>query len=167
MDDLINLTSDERNELEAVLVANPSAKEFRRAQALLLLDENNGVAEVAELLRTSRQTIYNWIARFQLRRTRTVKERLRDAPRDGRPATVGEIIDELLDEILDDDPRSYGYRSTVWTADLFQQYLQDYFQIQTGERSVQYALARLGIHWKRPRHTLALRDPAWPQAKGA
>jgi len=167
MDDLINLTSVERDELEAILISNPPAKEFKRAQALLLLDENNSVAEIAELLRTSRQTIYNWVARFQLRRTRTVQERLRDAPRGGRPATVGEIIDELLDEILDADPRSYGYRSTVWTADLFQQYLQDYFQIQSSERSVQYALARLRINWKRPRHTLALRDPLWQQAKGA
>jgi transposase len=167
MDELIDLTSDERNELEAVLVAKTSAKEFKRAQALLLLDENNSVAEIAELLRTSRQTIYNWIARFQLRRTRPVEERLRDAPRDGRPATVGEIIDELLDEILDADPRAYGYRSTVWTAELFQQYLRDYFQLNASERSVQYALKRLCVRWKRPRHTLALRDPVWQQAKGA
>jgi transposase len=167
MDELIDLTSGERNELEAMLVANLSAKEFKRAQALLLLDENNSVAEVAELLRTSRQTIYNWVARFQLRRTRPVKERVRDAPRDGRPATVGEIIDELLDEILDDDPRDYGYRSTVWTAELFQQYLRDYFQIDASERSVQYALKRLSVRWKHPRHNLALRAPAWQQAKGA
>jgi len=167
MDELIDLTSGERNELEAILAANLSAKEFKRAQALLLLDENNSVAEVAELLRTSRQTIYNWVARFQLRRTRPVEERLRDAPRDGRPATISEIIDELLDEILDSDPRIYGYRSTVWTAELFQQYLCDYFQINAGERSVQYALKRLSVRWKHPRHTLALRDPAWQQAKGA
>lgn len=167
MDELIDLTSGERSELEGILTANLSAKEFKRAQALLLLDENNSVAEVAELLRTSRQTIYNWVARFQLRRTRPVEERLRDAPRDGRPATLSEIIDELLDEILGDDPRTYGYRSTVWTAELFQQYLRDYFQISAGERSVQYALKRLSVRWKHPRHTLALRDPAWQQAKGA
>lgn len=37
MDDLIKLTTSERNELEAILVANLSAKEFKRAQALLLL----------------------------------------------------------------------------------------------------------------------------------
>jgi transposase len=167
MDDLLNLTFSERSELEAVLIANPSAKEFKRAQGLLLLDENNSVAEIAELLRVSRQTIYNWVTRFQLRRTRTVEERLRDAPRDGRPATVSEIIDELLDEILDADPRPYGYRSTVWTAELFQQYLRDYFQINASERSVHYALKRLGIRWKHPRHSLALRDPDWQQAKGA
>jgi transposase-like protein len=75
MDDLIKLTTSERNELEAILVANSSAKEFKRAQAWLLLDEQNSVAEIAELLRTSRQTIYNWSARFQHRRPRTVEER--------------------------------------------------------------------------------------------
>ena len=167
MDDLLKLTYEERSVLEVVLRSQASGKEFQRAQALLLMDENESVADIAELLRVSRQTIYNWVTRFQLRRTQPVGERLRDAPREGRPATVGEIIDELLDEILDDDPRNYGYRSTVWTAELFRQYLQDYFQLQAGARSVQYALRRLGIRWKHPRHTLALRDPVWQQAKGA
>lgn len=167
MDELLKLTNEERNALEATLRANVPGKELQRAQALLLLDESEPVAEVADVLRVSRQTIYNWVARFQLRRSRTVAERLRDAPRDGRPATVGEIIDELLDEIIATDPRDYGYRSTVWTAELFQQYLADYFQLAASERSVQYALQRLQVHWKRPRHTLALRDPRWQQAKGA
>jgi transposase len=117
--------------------------------------------------RVSRQTIYNWVERFQSRRSRAAPERLRDAPRDGRPATVGEIIDELLDEILEMAPCHFGYRSTVWTAELFQQYLSDYFDIRAGLRSAPYALRRLRARWKRPRHTPALRDPFWQQAKGA
>lgn len=167
MDDLLKLTYEERGALEAVLLSNAPGKEFQRAQALLLLDENESVTEIAQLLRVSRQTVYNWVERFQARRSRAVPERLRDAPRDGRPATVGEIIDELLDEILETDPRHFGYRSTIWTAELFQQYLSDYFDIRAGLRSVQYALQRLRVRWKRPRHTLALRDPFWQQAKGA
>jgi transposase len=167
MDDLLKLTSEERDTLEAAMRSNISSKEFQRAQALLLLDESEPVAEIADLLRVSRQTIYNWVEGFQQRRTRTIEERLRDAPRDGRPATVGEIIDELMEEILETDPREYGYRSTVWTAELFQQYFADYFRLPVSERSVQYALQRLQIRWKRPRHTLALRDPRWQQAKGA
>lgn len=167
MDDLLKLTYEERSALEALMGANASGKEFQRAQALLLLDENESVADIATLLRVSRQTIYNWVERFQARRTRSVPERLRDAPRDGRPATVGEIIDDLLDELLDSDPREFGYRSTVWTAALFQQYLSESFGLPASARSVQYALQRLAVHWKRPRHTLALRAPHWQQAKGA
>jgi transposase len=167
MDDLINLTDDERVGLQAALGAGLSAKQYRRAQALQLLDDGAAASEVAELLGVSRQTVYNWSSRFQHRRSRPVAERLLDAPRDGRPATVGEIIDELLDEVLDADPRTLGYRSTVWTAELFQDYLRESFRIAASRRSVQYALRRLRIRWKRPRHTLALRAPAWRQAKGA
>jgi hypothetical protein len=113
MDDLLKLTNEERGALEAVLSSNAPGKEIQRAQALLLLDENEGVTEIAQLLRVSRQTVYNWVERFQARRPRAAPERLRDAPRDGRPATVGEIIDELLDGILETGPRHFGYRSTV------------------------------------------------------
>jgi transposase len=165
--DLINLTYDERSELESALFRDISSKEFQRAQAILLIDEGTSIPEVADLLRVSRQTVYNWVARFQSRRSRPVPQRLSDAPRDGRPATISDIIDDLLDEIIDTDPRIYGYRSTVWTAELFQQYLSDFFQIAAGRRSVQYALKRLRVTWKRPRHSLALREEHWRQAKGA
>ena len=72
MDDLLKLTDEERGALEAVLRSNASGKEFQRAQALLLLDENESVVEIAQLLRVSRQTIYNWVERCQARRTRAV-----------------------------------------------------------------------------------------------
>lgn len=137
MDNLLKLTRKERDTLEVTMRSNISSKEFQRAQALLLLDESEPVADIADLLRVSRQTIYNWLERFQQRRTRTMAERWRDAPRGGRPATVGEIIDELLEEILETDPREYGYCSTVWTAALFQQYLAEYFHLPVSERSVQ------------------------------
>jgi hypothetical protein len=112
MDDLINLSHHERSALEAALRGGADAKVFQRAQALLLIDEGAGVIEVAELLRGPRQTVYNWLLRFQTRRTRPVVQRLGDASRDGRPATVGELIDELLDEVLETDPCAFGYRST-------------------------------------------------------
>lgn len=108
MDDLLRLTYEERGALDAVSPSNAPGKEFQRAQALSLLGENESVTEIAQLLRVSRQTVYNWVERFQARRSRAAPERSRDAPRDGRPATVGEIIDELLDEILETDPRHFG-----------------------------------------------------------
>ena len=166
MDNLLNLTFIERNDLESVLADETEVSKYQRAQALLLIDEGTSVAEVSELMRVSRQTIYNWLARFQKRRSRPVLERLCDAPRDGRPATVGDIIDDLLDELIGTDPRTYGYRSTVWTAELFRQYLFDYFQISASKRSVHYALDRLKVIWKRPRHTIARRAECWRQAKG-
>ena len=166
MDDLIKLSYRERSGLEHLLITATDARQFQRAQALLLLDEGTSVSDIAELLHVSRQTVYNWWTRFASRQLLETGDRLSDAPRSGRPATASEIIDELLDELLGTDPRIYGYRSTIWTAELFQQYLVDYFEITVSRRSVHYALERLGVIWKRPRHSLARRAEFWRQAKG-
>ena len=148
--------------MEAVLKSRANGEILQRAQALLLLDEEERATDVAELLRVSRQTVYNWVARFEQRSECNLTERLADAPRSGRPVTAK----ALIDSVIDSDPRDYGYNSTVWTADLLRCYLSDIHQEEVGLRSVGYALSRLGLRWKRPRYTLMLRAPFWRQAKG-
>ena len=49
---------------------------------------------------------------------------------------------------------------------LLRQHLAESHQLSVSQRSVSYALSRLGIRWKRPRHQLALRARHWRQAKG-
>ena len=56
-----------RGELESLLALTPSAKEWCRARALLWLADGRPVAEVAELLLVSRQSVYNWADRFERR----------------------------------------------------------------------------------------------------
>jgi len=166
MDKICKLTYRERSALESVLATSQQAKPFRRAQALLLLDEGEQPEAVAELMRVSRQTIHNWGARFNKWSELSVAERLFDAPRSGRPAIANGIIDDLLDEIVETDPRQWGYHSTVWTAKLLQDYLADCYQMTVRRRSVRYALDRIRVAWKRPRHTLALQELNWRQVKG-
>src|SRR4029079_975954 len=88
-------------------------------------------------------------------------QRLADAPRGGRPPTALGIIDPLLAAVIDSDPRELGYRSTGWTNGLLRHYLREMHGLSVSRRSVQRALARLGICWKRPRHQLALRPDTW------
>jgi transposase len=155
-----------RGELEALLAQTPSAKEWCRARALLWLAEGRPVAEVAELLRVSRQSVYNWADRFERRDDLDLRDRLLDAPRSGRPPTATGVIDPLISEIIDKDPCGLGYRSTTWTAILLVRYLKRTHGIEVSRRSVGLALDRLGIRWKRPRHELALRPVTWRQSKG-
>ena len=70
--------------LQDIVSHTPLAKERCRAQALLWLAEGSDVGEIAELLRVSRQTIYNWLSRFQGRSELDLRARLLDAPRLGR-----------------------------------------------------------------------------------
>jgi transposase len=134
---------------------------LRRAQALLWRDEGESIAEVGERLGVSRRTICYWQAHFRERQALELTARLGEGPR-----TAAGIIDPLLESVLDQDPRELGYRSTVWTAPLLRQYVEDAHDLSVSRQSVSLALGRLRIRWKRPRHHLALRAPTWRQAKG-
>jgi transposase len=163
---MINLNSKQAARLEALLTQARDARVFKRVQALLWLDEGDQIEEVAERLRVSRQTVYNWIARFEARAGLPLEARLADADRSGRPRTALSVIDDLIDEVIDQDPRQFGYRSTIWTAPLLQYHLAEEHGIEVCVKSVRLAINRLLIRWKRPRYHLALRDRHWQQAKG-
>lgn len=161
-----SLNRRERRRVEEIAARTDDPKALRRAQALLWRARGESAREVAERLGVSRRTIFNWGARFHHRQELAIAWRLADGPRSGRPRTAYEIIDPLIDGIIDQDPRTLGYRATVWTAPLLRQYLAEGQGIEVSRQSVSLALARLRIKWKRPRHQLALRSPTWRQAKG-
>jgi transposase len=118
------------------------------------------------VLQVSRQTVYNWLSRFQERVELDLRARLLDAPRLGRPRTASGTIDELVAAVIDGDPRTFGYHATVWTAPLLSRYLGDHHAIEVSDRTVSRAIDRLRMRWKRPRHELALRPEMWRQSKG-
>lgn|SRR5262249_18747584 len=166
MSELIKLTGKQRIELETLLTHHSDSRLYQRAFALLLLDDGQSVDEIATTLFISRQTLYNWVSRFQQRHEGSSLTRLADAQRGGRPVTVKGIIDPLVDAVIDSDPRDYGYNSTVWTAPLLRRYLLEQHQHEVSLRSIGHSLVRLRLRWKHPRHRLARRDPHWRQAKG-
>jgi transposase len=160
------LSHRQRGELQDIVSHTPWAKERCRAQALLWLAEGSDVADVADRLDVSRQTIYNWLSRFQERAEWDLRARLLDAPRRGRPRAASGTLDELIAAVIDGDPRTLGYHATVWTAPLLCQYVRDHHGIEVSDKTISRAIDRLGIVWKRPRHELALRPKTWRQSKG-
>lgn len=163
---LFALSYRERIALEELASHTEDANQFCRANALLWLDEGDSALEVAERLRVSRQTVYNWAFRFQQRNDLDINSRVADGERSGRPKTAKGIIDPLIEKILNENPEDYGYNSTIWTAPLLVQYLLDKHEIEVSSDSVSLAIKRLKLRWKRPRHHLALRPDTWKQSKG-
>jgi transposase len=163
---LIILSARLRGELEDLVLRTPLAKERCRAQALLWLAEGLSAEQVADTFQVSRQAVYNWLDRFLRREGRDLRDRLLDAPRPGRPASIAGIIDPLIDAAFAQDPRELGYHATVWTAEWLVEYLKQAHGIKVSRQSVSLAIARLGLRWKRPRHRLAAQEEHWRQAKG-
>jgi len=151
--------------LQEIVRVTRDARLLRRGQALLWYLEGESIAAIAERLEVSRQTVYNWVARFAAG-TGSVAERLADAERSGRPATAKGKIDSFLADLIDTDPRDFGYAATAWTAPLLQKHLAEQQQAKVSVISVRRALHRLRRRWKRPRYRLALRPATWRQAKG-
>jgi transposase len=162
----LKLSSQERRRLTALARQTTDADVLRRVQALLWLASGHEVFDIAERLCVCRRTIYYWFEQYESRKADDIIARLSVLPRSGRPRTALGIIDPLIDKVIDVDPRELGYRSTVWTATLLKEHLSESHQLSVSERSISYALARLGICWKRPRHQLMLRARHWRQAKG-
>lgn len=160
------LSARETAALLELKVHEQRGDEMRRAQALLWLSDGESVAEIAKRLSVTRQSVYNWVQRFQDRRGATLLERLRDAPRSGRPPMALGIIDPLIAEVIDEDPNDYGYQASTWTAPLLASYLHKVYHIDVSDKSVSRAIARLRVRWKRPRHGLAHRPTTWRQSKG-
>src|SRR6516225_8020670 len=119
------LTPSERSQLGSFIRNAPSGRECCRAQALLWLDQQQTPDEVAHHLGVTRQTLYNWVHRFQQRGGLELQVRLNDGDRSGRPPSALGIIDPIIDAVIDQDPRQFGYRCTVWTASLLQYYLRE------------------------------------------
>lgn len=160
------LSRKEQAELKWLIGHTPDARLLCRAQAVLWFVASVSVDEIAQRLFVSRQSVYNWLERFQERAQLSLSARLADDTRSGRPRTAHGIIDPLIKEIVETDPRELGYRATIWTAPLLQAYLHEEHQIMVSCKSVSFAIARLQMRWKRPRHRLALRPQTWRQAKG-
>lgn len=162
----LKLSKRELGELEELAAHGVDARQVRRAQAALWYSRGESIAQIAERLAVTPQTIYNWFARLCQRSDRPLADRVNDGPRSGRPATALGIIDPLIDRVIDTSPRTLGYAHTIWTAVLLQRYLREHHQIDVCRQSVSQALRRLGIRWKRPRHQLSRRAAHWRQSKG-
>lgn len=161
-----SLSFKDRTCIEGIATCTDNADELRRAQALLWLDDGESAQEVAQRLGITRQSVYNWTTRFEMRSNLNMSARLLDDPRSGRPRTACGVIDPIIVQIIQSDPGEFGFRSTVWTAPLLKQYLLEERDIVVSRQSVSLAIKRLEIRWKRPRHNLALRSTTWRQAKG-
>jgi transposase len=155
----LQLTSYQRRRLCRQLAEARDARLYRRTLAVLEFDRGRSAADIAAMLRVSRQSVSNWVGAYALAHDPTA---LADADRPGRPPLLAEDADDLLRRLLGCSPQDLGYPATTWTVPL----LQEQIQHETGQRpsddTVRRKLHQLDYVWKRPRYVL---DPD-PELRG-
>ncbi len=132
-------------------------KAIKRLTAAREYLEGLSPADIEDKYGWDRQTVYNWLNRFE---ERGFEAALYDDSRPGRPS---ELSDDRLDQFsaaLHNPPEEAGYDAPAWSTALAQQYLIEAFDVAFSRRHVRRLMHKAGVSPKRPRPEPASADEA-------
>jgi transposase len=133
-----------------------------RAQIVLLSAEQGLKAEeISKIVRESAVTVLCWLKRYIAEGS----EGLLDAPRVGRSATVTEEFRKQLLENVRLRPRSLDLSYSMWTLQRLADFMAEKTGIRVSDETIRRELAKVGIVFSRPQHTISSPDPEYQVKK--
>lgn len=121
---------------------------IKRISALLLLGDNQSVETIAERLGVCKQTIYNWVHAFLLRRWASLRPRT--AP--GRKAKLTAAQQQRLGALIDAGPEAAGYDTGCWNSALIQDLIWREFGQLYNVHYLSDLLGALGFSYQKARY---------------
>lgn len=153
----MELTADQRMELERRGRTGRPAHLRVKALALLNIADGRPVADVAAMFRVSRQALYDWRKRYAASGIAGLGVR----PGRGRKSAVD--LDQVKDTVRR-SPREFGIARTRWTLRAVGQAVPSL--VGYSARGVQKVLKRAGLSYKRGQAWLHSPDPEYARKKG-
>jgi transposase len=157
----VELTADQQHEVRERLRRRDLAPHTRlRLECIRLMAWGMTVPDVAGLLECNHVTVRGAVHRF----AEGGFDALEDAPRAGRPPSVGRADREALAALLDESAR----QGRTWTAAGLCDWLRAERGVEVSPAWLTELLHRDGFRWKRTRDTLRHKaDPVLQQAARA
>lgn len=157
-----HLTKEQLIELEELYQKTHKPRYRTRAQMVLRSAEKGLKAEeIAQIVRESHITVLGWLKRYLAEGI----EGLKDAPRPGRSSRLTEEYRKQLLESVRRRPRSLGLEYSMWTLQRLSDYMAEETGIRTSYETVRRELAKEGIVFSRPQHTISSPDPEYQVKK--
>jgi transposase len=145
------LTWWQRQRLMEQLKETQDAGVYRRTLAILEVSRGQSIAQVAQVLGVTRQSVYNWIASYAQTHD---PHALQDEHRSGRPSLWTEDHQALLRLLMDHTPDEFAYFAVNWTVPLLQEQWEHSTGLHLSDETVRRGLQGLGYVWKRGRYEL-------------
>jgi len=156
------LQAEQQSELEELYQKTDKPRYRTRAQMVLLSAEKGLKAEeIAQIVRESDITVLRWLKRYLAEGI----EGLKDNPRPGRSTVVTEEYRKRLLEVVRRRPRSLGLEYSMWTLQRLSDYLAEETGVRICDETVRRELAKAGIVFSRPQHTISSPDPDYQVKK--
>lgn len=133
--------------LERLRQAEKDVKTRERLHAVILELKDYSREEIANILSTTRATVWRWIKRFN----KGGVNGLRDKHKTGRPGKMGAEEKKRLREELKKSPREAGYTFDSWSTKLVLHHLKEKYSVTYHPRYIQRFLGKLRIKLKIPR----------------
>jgi transposase len=154
----VTLDQAAREELDRRYQTTRDATTRTRYQMVLLRAEGHPVVQVAHITRRSPDTVRRVLRRYLAGGPDAVPHRLHlGQPPHYPPAWEAELV-----RVAEEDPRSVGVDSALWSCRLLADYLAAVTGHRAGIETVRLALHRAGYVGKRPRWTLQRKAQAQP-----
>lgn len=120
---------------------------YKIVWALLLLEQNHTVSEIAELLHVSSRTLYDWMDRFIIHRFSWLSS-LHFRGRGRKPKLTSKQRDTLYEMIVQ-GPQEAGYDCGAWNSPMIAQVIQKRFNVTYNPRYLCALLQDLGLSYQK------------------
>lgn len=127
----------------------------KRIHAVILNHEGNTTGKIAQLLKSPRSCVFEWLSNYLT----YGEESFLEGYRSGRPSRLSKNQKQELSDIVESGPISYGYLSGVWTAVMIKEVIKNEFKVKYDSRHVRRILDELNFSLQRPKRILANADP--------
>lgn len=129
----------------------------QRATALCLLHQGMKPQTVADTLAVSLGSIHKWHARWRAGGL----DALANQPKCGAPPKADEAYWQRVEEVVAQEPATFGYAFTVWTAERLIAHMVTETGIELSASRFQTIMRQRGYVYRRPKHDLGnLQDPS-------
>jgi transposase len=122
-------------------------RRVQRLLALVGLAEERPVAELAERLAVSEETIYAWLRAFALAGWAS----LRRGASPGRPPKLTPVQRDRLKEVITAGPEAAGYPTGCWNSALVQDWIEREFKVLYSVHYIAELLRGLGFTYQKAR----------------
>jgi transposase len=128
---------------------------------LLSAEKRLDTEEIADIVRESSVTVLRWLHRYIAEGI----QGLMDAPRAGRSSVVTDEFRKRLLEIVRRRPGSLKIEYSMWTLQRLTDFMAEDTGIRVSTETIRRALAKEGIVFSRPQHTISSPDPEYQVKK--
>lgn len=153
------LTSKQKQELQSLINdTNSSGKEVRRAQAVLLLDQDTDIQMIVSLATYSRRQIFDVRKNYLDKGIKAVKDKRKGKPKE---ILAKKQRNELISTVKAKTPRAYEYECDYWTTAILGDFIERQYQVKYKSKTSIYLLfkqAKFTFH--KPGRVYEKRDEA-------